>query len=296
MGERLNEIKQIMDLKSKNKKTEHVEVKENNEDDYDFKKLWDEQEDLSTWLWPTKTPLTPNSKDSQPQNWANYFGWGGSNPPTTFAEKPKTTEFGWEGWGIPNPTTPRESPQKPTKKLSPSTDWGWESPVKKPTKKLSPSTDWGWESPDKKPTKKLSSSTGWGGWGFPTNWTWESLDGGAPPLPPPPPPPPLQQREFIKVIGGDRDECAICLETFAMNDSIVVLACSHVYHDQCLQPIFAKANPECPLCRTVIHLPSVKYGQAQSPRIISARRKACKKKKKIVKKKKKSKHQIRCYG
>lgn len=45
--------------------------------------------------------------------------------------------------------------------------------------------------------------------------------------------------------------CAICLEEFEGNleESVVVLLCSHVLHEGCLIPSILKSNRTCPLCR-----------------------------------------------
>ena len=44
------------------------------------------------------------------------------------------------------------------------------------------------------------------------------------------------------------DECIICLEKYNMNDKIVRLNCSHIYHRDCIKSWFNK-KMTCPICR-----------------------------------------------
>ncbi|XP_050217915.1 uncharacterized protein LOC126668782 [Mercurialis annua] len=50
-----------------------------------------------------------------------------------------------------------------------------------------------------------------------------------------------------KVDDGD-DECPICLEKFEDENKCVVLPCSHMFHELCLQNWLNK-NISCPICR-----------------------------------------------
>lgn len=43
-------------------------------------------------------------------------------------------------------------------------------------------------------------------------------------------------------------ECALCLEDYELNEQVVVLPCTHFFHEECVRPWFAKSNL-CPLCQ-----------------------------------------------
>ncbi|KAL2870198.1 putative RING finger protein [Aspergillus lucknowensis] len=45
-------------------------------------------------------------------------------------------------------------------------------------------------------------------------------------------------------------ECAICMESFDLDDSIRSLTCGHIFHATCLDPWFTKRQARCPLCKT----------------------------------------------
>jgi len=44
------------------------------------------------------------------------------------------------------------------------------------------------------------------------------------------------------------NECSICIEQFQVNEKILTLPCSHIYHKSCLQKWLIN-NQNCPLCR-----------------------------------------------
>ncbi|CAF0790473.1 unnamed protein product [Brachionus calyciflorus] len=43
-------------------------------------------------------------------------------------------------------------------------------------------------------------------------------------------------------------ECAICLDSFRLNDKLRVLPCQHKYHADCIMQ-WVTRNPNCPQCR-----------------------------------------------
>ena len=43
-------------------------------------------------------------------------------------------------------------------------------------------------------------------------------------------------------------DCTTCLEPFMRGERVVKLACSHIYHRQCIVPWLMR-NDTCPLCR-----------------------------------------------
>ena len=51
----------------------------------------------------------------------------------------------------------------------------------------------------------------------------------------------------------DGDQCAVCLETFAIDETVSQLGCSHCFHINCLDPLITtnwqSDNFRCPLCR-----------------------------------------------
>ena len=52
---------------------------------------------------------------------------------------------------------------------------------------------------------------------------------------------------------ADGDQCAVCLETFAIDETVSQLGCSHCFHIDCLDPLITtnwqSNNFRCPLCR-----------------------------------------------
>eukprot|EP00038_Savillea_parva_P025082 m.46146 g.46146 ORF g.46146 m.46146 type:complete len:433 (-) comp6726_c0_seq1:1610-2908(-) len=47
----------------------------------------------------------------------------------------------------------------------------------------------------------------------------------------------------------DEDDCAICLETFALREAVRQLKCGHFFHPVCIDPWLLQNNPRCPLCK-----------------------------------------------
>ncbi|KAI8866280.1 hypothetical protein GQ42DRAFT_114352, partial [Ramicandelaber brevisporus] len=45
--------------------------------------------------------------------------------------------------------------------------------------------------------------------------------------------------------------CSICIEEFAVGDTVRVLpACRHVFHADCVDPWLTTTSALCPLCKT----------------------------------------------
>lgn len=67
-------------------------------------------------------------------------------------------------------------------------------------------------------------------------------------------PPGLSEEQFAllprrKVAMEDSSSCAICQDAFKVDmESVVVLPCSHVYHEDCIGP-WVKRISSCPICR-----------------------------------------------
>lgn len=49
---------------------------------------------------------------------------------------------------------------------------------------------------------------------------------------------------------AQNDTCAICLESFTINDMVSVMKCNHNFHAECLEEWLTK-HRSCPLCRRV---------------------------------------------
>jgi E3 ubiquitin-protein ligase RNF13 len=45
------------------------------------------------------------------------------------------------------------------------------------------------------------------------------------------------------------DACCICLEDYTDGDTLIILPCTHKYHQQCLEPWLESRNRHCPMCK-----------------------------------------------
>ena len=49
------------------------------------------------------------------------------------------------------------------------------------------------------------------------------------------------------------DQCAVCLEAFAVNETVSQLGCAHCFHTHCMDPLITtnwmRSDFRCPLCR-----------------------------------------------
>jgi hypothetical protein len=48
------------------------------------------------------------------------------------------------------------------------------------------------------------------------------------------------------------NECSICLEPYKQGDDIIVLKCSHLFHETCIKTWITPDNQTCPYCRRSI--------------------------------------------
>jgi hypothetical protein len=48
---------------------------------------------------------------------------------------------------------------------------------------------------------------------------------------------------------GKINDCSICLSKIDVGDDIIILACCHQYHKQCIIPWFEQKKNTCPVCR-----------------------------------------------
>jgi hypothetical protein len=62
-----------------------------------------------------------------------------------------------------------------------------------------------------------------------------------------------KNRVTIKKVDSDDEdnllnECSICLENYKKDDMIIILACTHNFHESCLKE-WSQNNNSCPHCR-----------------------------------------------
>ncbi|KAJ7942538.1 RING/U-box superfamily protein [Quillaja saponaria] len=48
--------------------------------------------------------------------------------------------------------------------------------------------------------------------------------------------------------ASEQDDCAVCLESFKVGDTLMHLPCAHRFHLRCLEP-WLENNAHCPCCR-----------------------------------------------
>ena len=53
--------------------------------------------------------------------------------------------------------------------------------------------------------------------------------------------------------NGDTDVCAICIEEFALGETIRRLECSHVFHKECIDKWLTAGAAECPIDRSCLY-------------------------------------------
>ena len=58
----------------------------------------------------------------------------------------------------------------------------------------------------------------------------------------------IDEIELKKIKENNHDKCVICLEDFAINDKIINLECSHLFHNDCILKWFVYKS-KCPLCK-----------------------------------------------
>ncbi|KAL2327378.1 hypothetical protein Fmac_020805 [Flemingia macrophylla] len=51
--------------------------------------------------------------------------------------------------------------------------------------------------------------------------------------------------------ASEQEDCAVCLESFRVGETLIHLPCAHRFHDRCLKP-WLENNSHCPCCRTTI--------------------------------------------
>ena len=61
----------------------------------------------------------------------------------------------------------------------------------------------------------------------------------------------IESQTYLEIKPPKDESCAICLQKFALQDSVTVLKCPHLFHVHCLQPWLVIQN-KCPMCRVAI--------------------------------------------
>tara|TARA_Y100001938_G_C7976458_1_gene372012 strand:- start:62 stop:313 length:252 start_codon:yes stop_codon:yes gene_type:complete len=54
-------------------------------------------------------------------------------------------------------------------------------------------------------------------------------------------------KNFLNQQKDNFNECVICLQEMKTNEELSIIACSHIYHTECIQA-WAKKKRLCPLC------------------------------------------------
>ncbi|KAI8873192.1 hypothetical protein GQ42DRAFT_118294, partial [Ramicandelaber brevisporus] len=49
--------------------------------------------------------------------------------------------------------------------------------------------------------------------------------------------------------NGNAEPCSICLDDYAVGDTVRLLDCKHIFHTDCIDPYLSRTSAKCPLCR-----------------------------------------------
>ena len=58
----------------------------------------------------------------------------------------------------------------------------------------------------------------------------------------------IDDSQLIKIKESNHDNCIICIDDFDIDDEIIYLECSHLFHVGCIKKWFLYHNT-CPLCK-----------------------------------------------
>lgn len=58
----------------------------------------------------------------------------------------------------------------------------------------------------------------------------------------------LQNPNNANIVNDDGKRCAVCLEDFEREESVMLTPCNHMFHQDCIVP-WVKSNGQCPVCR-----------------------------------------------
>ena len=58
--------------------------------------------------------------------------------------------------------------------------------------------------------------------------------------------------ETFKITENINDNCAICLNPFEINDDVIKLNCTHIFHKDCIKMQLCNYSNKCPNCKTEV--------------------------------------------
>jgi hypothetical protein len=56
----------------------------------------------------------------------------------------------------------------------------------------------------------------------------------------------------LSKIPNEKKECVICLTKYELNDKVILLPCTHMFHTECIKSWF-KNQDTCPICKIKIN-------------------------------------------
>jgi hypothetical protein len=62
--------------------------------------------------------------------------------------------------------------------------------------------------------------------------------------------------EDINKLPTEKRDCIICLNKFEVNEKVLILPCTHIYHKTCINDWF-KSQDTCPICKFKINENSI---------------------------------------
>ncbi|VVT49320.1 uncharacterized protein SAPINGB_P002212 [Magnusiomyces paraingens] len=59
----------------------------------------------------------------------------------------------------------------------------------------------------------------------------------------------------VTVVDNDLSTCAVCIDDMTPEDSVRVLSCGHIFHDECIGPWLLSRRACCPMCKRDLYAP-----------------------------------------
>ncbi len=66
----------------------------------------------------------------------------------------------------------------------------------------------------------------------------------------------------ISKIPNEKKNCVVCLSNFELNDKLMILPCTHLFHTNCIKNWF-KTNNTCPICKYKLDRNSINMEEGQ---------------------------------
>jgi hypothetical protein len=60
----------------------------------------------------------------------------------------------------------------------------------------------------------------------------------------------------LSKIPDEKKDCVICLTTYELNEKVIILPCTHMFHTDCLKSWFRNQDT-CPICKFKINESSI---------------------------------------